>query len=87
MSVIEVSIAAGDILLALERRGGMARLGEVPCVGACSHAVLLMAVGWLFKEGWVTVHPAAGDWIVKARAADQEACAASLEPATTLVCA
>lgn len=76
MSVIEVSITAGDILLALEQRGGMVRLGEVPCAGTCAHAVLFMALGWLFKEGWITMHPAAGDWIVKARVMDQGARAA-----------
>lgn len=55
MTIMEISIAAGDILLAL----------ELPCARACSHAALLMAIGWLFKEGWVSVHPAAGDWVVK----------------------
>lgn len=65
MTIMEISIAAGDILLALERHAGTVRLGELPCARACSHAALLMALGWLFKEGWVSVHPAAGDWVVK----------------------
>jgi hypothetical protein len=26
-----------------------------------------MAIGWLFKEGFVTIQPRMGDWFIKAR--------------------
>jgi len=55
MSVIEVSVAAGDILSTLEQRGGTVRLEQVTSSRRCSRDLAIMAVGWLFKEGLVTV--------------------------------
>ncbi len=65
MSIIDISITAGNILTALEQRGGIERVSRMACARQCSQTLLLMAVGWLFKEGLVTVHAAAGDWVLK----------------------
>jgi len=65
MSVIEVSVAAGDILSTLEQRGGTVRLEQVTSSRRCSRDLAIMAVGWLFKEGLVTVQAGIGDWILK----------------------
>jgi len=66
MSVIDVSVMAGEILLALERSGGAARVEQMTLHRPCSRDVLLMALGWLFKEGLVTVQPGIGDWLITA---------------------
>lgn len=64
MSVIEVSVAAGEMLSGLEQHGGAAALEQLASSRRCSRDLAMMAVGWLFKEGLVTVQPGIGDWIV-----------------------
>ena len=70
MSVIEVSVLAGEILSTLERNGGVAHLEQLPGSRRCSRDLVVMALGWLFKEGLVIIKPGMGDWLVKARARD-----------------
>ena len=65
MSVIEVSVMAGEILSSLEQRGGMAPLEQLTPSRRCSRDLVVMAVGWLFKEGLVIVQAGIGDWILK----------------------
>jgi len=68
MSVIEVSLMAGEILSTLEQRGGVAPLEQLTPSRRCSRDLVVMALGWLFKEGLVSVQSGIGDWLVKARA-------------------
>lgn len=65
MSVIEVSVVAGDILSTLEQRGGAIHLEQLTSSRRCSRDLVVMAVGWLFKEGLVSVQAGIGDWILK----------------------
>ncbi len=65
MSVIELSVVAGDILSTLEQRGGAIPLERLTSSRRCSRDLVVMAVGWLFKEGLVTVQAGIGDWILK----------------------
>ena len=67
MSIVEISVSAGEILLALDRNGGTVRLEQLTQHRSCARDTALMALGWLFKEGLVIVQPAVGDWVVKAR--------------------
>ena len=67
MSVIEVSLLAGEMLSTLEQRGGVAPLEQLMSSRRCSRDLVVMALGWLFKEGLVTVQSGIGDWLVKAR--------------------
>lgn len=68
MSILDISIMAGEILLALDLNGGRIRLEALNPSRRCGRDVVLMAAGWLYKEGIVTVHPTMGDFVIaKAR--------------------
>jgi len=67
MSVIEVSVLAGEMLSALDRRGGVASLETLTSARRCSRDLAIMALGWLFKEGLIIIQPGIGDWFVKTR--------------------
>ena len=67
MSVIEVSVMAGEILSTLERRGGIIPLEQLTLSRRCSRDLVMLALGWLFKEGFVVIQPAMGDWFITAR--------------------
>lgn len=62
-----MSTVAGEILSALERTKGTMRLAEFAHRPSCSRDVVLMALGWLYQEGLITVHPVIGDWLVRTR--------------------
>lgn len=70
MSVIEVGVMAGEMLTVLEQHGGRLPLAQVTSSRRCSRDLAMMALGWLFKEGLVTMHAGLGDWWVKARVRD-----------------
>ncbi|MBI3996655.1 MAG: winged helix-turn-helix domain-containing protein [Candidatus Omnitrophica bacterium] len=67
MSVIEVSMTAGEILSALEQHAGNVPVEQLTSSRRCSRDAVLMALGWLFKEGFVSIHPGAGDWWIGLR--------------------
>jgi len=67
MSVVEISTIAGDILSALERSRGSASLEQLTSSRRCSRDLVIMALGWLFKEGLIIIQPGIGDWFVKTR--------------------
>jgi len=67
MSVIEVSVMAGEILSTLEQRGGIIPLEQLTLSRRCSRDLVMFALGWLFKEGLVIIHPGMGDWFIKVR--------------------
>ncbi|OGX41736.1 MAG: hypothetical protein A3C53_08700 [Omnitrophica WOR_2 bacterium RIFCSPHIGHO2_02_FULL_68_15] len=67
MSITEVSITAGEILLALEQRGGTLLVEDLMPSRRCSYDMTLMALGWLFKEGLVAIRPGIGGWRVRRR--------------------
>lgn len=67
MSVIEVSVLAGEILSTLERDGRAVYLDRLTASRRCPRDLIVMALGWLFKEGLVTIQSGIGDWVVAAR--------------------
>lgn len=69
MSITEVSITAGEILLVLERGGDNLHVEDLLPSRRCSYDMTLMALGWLFKEGLIVVQPGMGGWRVRLRAA------------------
>lgn len=67
MSVIEVSMMAGEILSSLEQKDGATPLQQFTSSQRCSRDLVMMAVGWLFKEGLISLHPGFGDWLLRVR--------------------
>ncbi len=66
MSITEVSILSGEILLALERGGGKLPAEALADSRSCSRDLLLMALGCLYKEGLIVLRPGIGGWMVQA---------------------
>ena len=56
----------------LEWNGGVVRVEQLLAVPRCSRDIVLLALGWLARNGFVTVEPGIGDWVVKMRDASQE---------------
>ena len=65
--ITEIGIQAGEIWRCLDENGGNCSFGCLACHTGTSRELLLMALGWLAREGYILVKQEGGDLIVKLR--------------------